>query len=147
MGTYVSIESIESEYRSQDFGATGAAVSDADVTEFIAQVEKYVEAKVNCKYAVPVTASASTPIIKMICTYLVKERINRILKIKTNKSVDQDEGDNLETVAEKMLTAICEGELKLIDATLVESGNGTSSWTSRNSSTFTRTFKRGVDQW
>lgn len=147
MGQYVDIEDIESEFRKIDFGASGAAVSDAEVTEFIAQVEKYVEAKINCRYAVPITASAASPIVKTICTYIIKDRINKILKIKTGSNADQDETTNYLETAEEMLEAICKGDLKLIGATLVESGAGVKSWSNSNSSTFTRTFKRGLDQW
>lgn len=147
MGTYVDIEDIESEFRQMDFGASGALVADAEVTEFITQAESYVESRISCKYAVPITGTAPKSIIKTICTYLVADRISKIIKVKTNTATDQDTGNSLSEVAEEMLKQICEEDLKLIGETLQESGNGIKSWSSANSSTFDRTFKRASDQW
>ena len=147
MGVYVDIEDIESEFKQIDFGATNAAVSDAEVTEFITQVEKYVESRISCKYAVPITASAATPIVKTICTYIVKDRVQKIIMKKTSSAADQEKVFDYLQTAEDMLTAVCEGDIKLIGATLQESGNGVGSWSSTNSSTFSRTFKRDTDQW
>lgn len=147
MGTYAAATDIQSEFRKIDFSASGALVSTAEVNEFIDQVEAYVEGRVSCKYAVPITATAAIPIIKMIVTYLVKDRVSKIIKVKTNNNSAQDEEQNLTEMAEEMLDNICSGDLKLVGQATLETDEGISSWAAQNTSTFTRKFKRGIDQW
>lgn len=147
MGTYIDIEDVESEFRQIDFGASGALVTDSEVTEFIDQAEKYVESRISCKYVVPLTKAAPKSIVKTICTYLVADRVAKIMKIKTNTAADQNEEVSLRDIAEEMLDQICDDTIKLIGESLQEVGDGIKSWTSTNTSTFSRTFKRGVDQW
>ncbi len=147
MGVYIDSTDIESEFRKIDFTAADSNITTAEVDEFIDQVEKYVESRISCVYVTPITATASVAIVKTICTYLVKDRVAKILTIKTNKSVDQSESESLREIEEEMLTAICDSELNLVGSTLVESNNGVGSWSASNTTTFSRKFKRDTDAW
>lgn len=147
MGVYVSVNDIEAEFRDVNFGATNSLVTDVKVEEFIDQAEAYVNGKISCKYMTPITSSISVPIVKTICIYLVADRIAKIMRIKTSSSSDQDETKSLTEIAEEMLEAICSDDLKLLGATLQETGNGVNSWSRSNKSTFSRVFKRGETQW
>ena len=146
MGTYTNKAAVEFEFKDISFD-TNTAVTSSNVNEFIAQEEALLDAELSAVYIVPITASASLPIIKNLATLRVKARLLDILYVKTgNPDVDQGSGaEGIRTHVKEILDRINSQALPLPGAVLVEATGGVKSYTSTNG--LTHTFQRDVDQW
>lgn len=121
---------IQSEYKAINFAASGAAVSTAEVTEFITQADAFIDGIVSNRYETPVTGTVSLAILKTISIWLVKSRINSILSVKTpqDKNKQDPDGPTLRTQALEMLKQIKNGQLKLPDAVGSDTEGGMTSF-------------------
>lgn len=144
---YCDVDAIKAEFKSITFTGSDAAVTTADVEEFITQASNEIDSRLSIRYAVPVTAGTSAlSLLKQICTWIVSSRIKDITEVKeVNENADQDVKSDLGTRARKMLDQIVNGEINLIGATLASSSAGVTSYVSANN--IERTFKRGEESW
>lgn len=150
---YTSAALVQAEFKSITFSATTAITSD-DVTEFIAQEEALLDAKVSKKYSTPITApAAALSVMKMIATLYVKARILDILAVKTGdqKTEQGVSGASLREKADKLVEGIVDGSIKLSTASLAEGTDGVQDYVSQNTnsdgSAIEPTFNREDDLW
>lgn len=129
--------------------ASDAILTTGKIDDMRDQAYAYINARVGRKYATPIVATASLPIVQMIETYLVAHRIKRILPVKTGQD-KSSQGDpsfsDYRKDAEAMLEKIEKGTMPLDGAVLRKSGDGVQSYTSSTTAD-ERTFKRDRDQW
>lgn len=128
---YALVADIEAEYKSIDFAATGSKVTTTEIEEFITQASALIDGYVSNKYTIPVTGAASLAVLKMICTWLVKSRVNSILSVKApqDKTKQDPDGPSLFQQAMKLLEQIKKGQLVLPDAVASNSTGGMDSYT------------------
>lgn len=143
--SYVDAAAIAQEFKDVEFTAT-TAVTTTDVALFIAEEEAFLDSRVSLKYAVPVTGTKSTLIMKKISTLLVVGRIKNILQVKTGDAKSEQGQDGAADIlaAHKLLKMIIDDELPLIDAGAAPRQGAVSGYPG---SDYTRTFQSGVKQW
>lgn len=147
--SYAVFGDIQAEFKDITFAST-TAVTDANVTEYIAQEEAALEAEVATIYVTPITGTKAISIMKKMTTLMVKARILDILPVKTgNRNPDQeDPADKLreQVMGENgMLAKIKSKLLILVDATLLESTGGVKSYAVNND--LDHTFHRDTKEW
>lgn len=148
---YCARTDVESEFKSITFLAAAASptspVTQEDVVSFIDQVSAYIDGKIQNRYEVPVSGTASLLILKMVCILFVKARILSILSVKTpqDKNKQDPDGPTLEKKAEAMLDAIVKGTLELIDAEASNTDGGLTSYLKDR--TIEYEFKMERDAW
>lgn len=124
---YVTPAQIAAEFKSMTIGATGP-VNTTNLADFIAQADAEINSRLAVKYSTPITGTEALIIMQMISTYLVKARIQSILRVKTGKEdPDQDTADNLRKIAITLLDQLAKGTSILTDATLAVSADGVKS--------------------
>lgn len=142
---YATAANVQDEFKSIDI-STGLITS-AKISEMITQIEAYIDAKISARYTVPVTAAASTPILKMVSIGMVKCRIERILAVKApvdpNRQASEPEDCNKRW--EKMLAEIACGKFPLPGADRAVSGGAWGSYTHTND--LETTFSTEEDRW
>lgn len=131
---YATASNVQDEFKSVDFTASGAAISTAKVTEWIAQAESYINAKISSRYTVPVTSSDATPLLKMISIAIVKCRIETILAVKAPVDPNRQATDTPDCYKrwDEMLDKIASGKLPLPNADASTGGGGFDSYTYQN---------------
>lgn len=144
---YCVIDDVKAEFKSITFTGSDAAVTEADVTEFIVQADAEINSRIGLRYQVPVTAEATAlSLLKMISIWLVSARIKEITEVKdVREEVNQDVKADSASRARKMLDQIAKGEINLIGATLASTADGVNSYVSANN--VERVFKKDTDQW
>ena len=99
---YSTNSDIQSEFKNLAYSSSG--ITSAEVDEFIAQEDAYIDGRIGNKYDTPVTASNSVKILKTISIQLVAARVKTILAVKTGIPVtDQDSSSNLAVMAKEKL--------------------------------------------
>ena len=143
---YSTVANVESEFKDIDFSAS-TTITDTEVTAFISEADALIDATIDNRYVVPVTGAASLLILKTISIWLVKARILSILSVKTpqDKTKQDPDGPTLRKDALKMLEMISKGQLTLVDATLVDTEGGMTSYLM--DATIQKQFKTNRDQW
>ena len=126
---YAVYTDVASEFKDITFSST-TAVTDTDVTAWIAQASELIDGYLASKYEVPVTGVNSLLILKMICILLVKSRILSVLSVKTpqDKNKQDPDGPTLYKQAMDLLKDIKKGLIQLSDATLSNSADGLTSY-------------------
>lgn len=148
---YSTKELIQAEIRGFAVNATGTVVTDDSLTEFIEQVDTYIDLKLKKKYQVPISEVDSPrafSILKTISTYLVVCRVKRILETKVvdTKATAQDvKTPNYCAEGQAMLKEIVDGDLPLDDVPTTDAGGGVASYAS--SHCVKNKFKVDKDQW
>ena len=141
---YASTSDVTNEFKSLTLN--DASVSSAKVTEWLAQADAYINAKLGLRYVVPITGTAALIIVKQIETWLVAGRVKDVLEVQSGSTkADQGTRGDLGKKAEAMLSEIVAGKMKLTDATLATSADGVRSFNVDESEE--HTFKKGEDQW
>lgn len=130
-------------------------VKTADITEWIAQADAYINGRLAAYYETPITGTDALAIIKTIATYKVVHRVKNKLELTSeNSDKKQDVQANLDKQAEKMLDqllpkmeggAMRDPLLKLPGATLVSRSPETAAISAHKA--LTPTFEKGGDNW
>jgi len=135
---------IQAEFKNLTYSSNG--ITSAEVDEYIAQEDAYIDGIVGRKYNTPITGTNSLKIVKTISVQLVAARVKRILAVKTGiPETEQDSSSGLQGMALKKLDEIAEGRLLLSDADLARASDGVNSFAV--SDDLSHIFKRDVDQW
>ena len=141
---YSTNSDIQSEFKNLAYSSSG--ITSAEVDEFIAQEDAYIDGRIGNKYDTPVTARNSVKILKTISIQLVAARVKTILAVKTGIPVtDQDSSSNLAVMAKEKLEQIVKGDLLLSDADLKTANDGVDSFAVSDS--IDHVFDRDKDQW
>lgn len=144
---YTSVSAIQDEFKGVTYSATSTPTSD-QVTEYIAQEEAKLDAKVSKRYTVPVTAgTGAVAIMKSLATLLVKARILDRNAVKTGDADTEQglPGDPFRKQVEDMIGGIVDGSINLDGATSSEVGAGVVDYNSAND--VAPTFERNTTQW
>lgn len=144
---YAVVADVEREYKTIDFAAAGSQVSTADVTTFITEADAEIDSKIGLKYVTPVASGGGLVTLRQISVWLVKDRLEPILNVKTGiaKTEQGSEEETLREKAIKMLDEIAAGTRLLAGATLKSSHDGVKSFAVDEGLDFT--FKKGTAQW
>lgn len=141
---YASESDIESEFKDLDFSSSSAVTSN-EVIQFLSDADAEINARLNGRYTVPITGTVALSIVKVMEIYLVKHRILEILKVKTGRAPEEQEGSKTyREMALDMIKDILENRLALYDAVGV-SGGGVASYNLTND--ISPVFERDGDQW
>jgi hypothetical protein len=124
------------------------------VDEFCARASNVIDAKIAGKYTTPVDSTASPKafsLLREICCWLVYSRIAPILGLSTGDAKTST-GSKLAadpaSRAEAVLKEIQSGTMKLVDAPLATSADGTESYATDNAASMPPTkFKRDGEAW
>lgn len=149
--SYADQTEIEAEFKGIVI-ASGSAVTPANIVEWCTQASNYIDARIGLRYRVPVLVGTSPigfNILRMICTFLVAERVKNKLEVKSNVS----QKDSMEKfIPNEVMTPkddldlIVKGDLLLPDVPLVGSQLGIASF-SADFDPCCRTFDVCKDQW
>lgn len=150
---YASNTDIQAEYLNITWNS--ATLSSTKVDEFCSQAGEYIDAKIGTKYVLPIDSGAvkTLKLLKMLTIWMVKERLKAIIQTKTGSNkADAEDKINLQDKADKMLDSIRKGEIELLDAKKVGTGDGVGSYVADNAGAGCGSgpgavFKRGKDQW
>lgn len=143
---YSVTSDVASEFKKITFDAN-SSVTSTEVTEFISQIDAWIDGVLTSKYETPVTGTESLKILKMISIGLTVQRLIPILRVKTGvENLDQDT-QSVVSRAQDLLKDIKKNDLILTDAVKKTTHEGFKSYTSDNSDTIDFTFKVGTDQW
>jgi phage gp36-like protein len=124
---YCTSAQVVADFKTLTVGATGP-VNTTNIADFIAQADAEINSYLAVKYTTPITGTEALLMCQMLSIYLVKSRIQSILRVKTGKEdPDQDTSDNLRGVAIKTLERLAKGTMILTDATLATSADGVKS--------------------
>jgi len=137
---------VASEFKSVTFSST-TAVTDSEVTEFISQIDAWIDGILYSKYETPITGTESLKILKMLSIGLTVQRLIPILRVKTGSEGLDQETQSVVTRATDILKEIKSNKIVLSDATARTTNQGFKSFTNDNSDTIDYTFKSGTDQW
>ena len=107
---YTIVSDVESEFKNQSFGSADV-VSSGEVAEFITQEENIINAKLGQVYVTPITNSTDVSICKKIVIWIVKHRIQEIMKLRSGTDLDSEDQSNLEDKANKLLDHVIEKKL------------------------------------
>lgn len=129
-------------------------VTAAQVDEWCLRASNFIDAKIAGKYTVPVvigTSPNSFSLLKDVCVWLVKPRVAAILGLQTGESkssTGNKDSTDWNKRALDTLKEIQSGAMKLSDAPLATSADGTESFTNDNSATLQPPqFTRQGDDW
>lgn len=135
-------------------GWNSSTVSSTTVDTWCDKASAFIDAQIGGKYQVPVVSASSPQAFKVlaeICVWLVKERVQGVLKFQTGApktSVRGSENTDWRAVALNTLKQIRTGEIKLVDAPLATSQDAVESYTNDNSDTLQPPqFTRESDDW
>lgn len=141
---YAVYTDVESEFKNLDSTASGAKVTNTEITAFIVQADALIDSYLSTRYIVPITGSSALSLVKWICIQIVKERVQRIIAVKSgNPDTDQDNVDKAMWLV--MLEALQKGGMNLTDATLLSTGEGFKSGNVENE--ISQTFDVATQQW
>ena len=141
---YSTNSDIQSEFKNLAYSSSG--ITSAEVDEFIAQEDAYIDGLIGNKYDTPVTGAKSVKILKNISIQLVAARVKTILAVKTGIPItEQNSESNLAVLAKEKLEQIVSGALLLSDADLKTANDGVDSFAV--SDDIDHVFKRDTDQW
>ena len=147
MANYTTVSKVQAEFKSVTF-ATTTVPTLANVGDYLSDADAEIDCTLSVKYQTPITGTQALILIAMIEVWLVKDRILNVIKVKTGKnSEDQDGATNYRDKAMKVLNSLAAGTMKLTDATLVNSNDGVRSYTNENPTTAPRVFDRTINQW
>lgn len=141
---YAAVADVQSEFKGVVFSAT-SAVTDTQVTGFIAQAEAYINGKIDSAYVTPVTGPQSVLILKMISIWLVADRVSKILEVKSASEEANTTDKSLTQMAEAKLEEIKDLLLVLVDATRKSVGGAFKS--ANNDDGVEPVFRKNVVQW
>jgi len=148
---YAVFGDIESEFKNLDFGESGAAVDEAEVTTFIDQEEAVINATISNRYETPVVGVEALKVMKGITIAYVAYRVAKILNLKKDvpipeKFVPQElnEGAAFRN-AKKRLEEIRDGKIILNDAIARSTGQGVESFNATNG--IDSLWTRDIKQW
>ena len=127
---YCTEAQIEGEFKDIDFDSTSKVSSD-DITRFIAETDALIDSKVGLRYVVPITGATSLLLMRMICIFIIKERVNSIIEVKASEPGKNQETEKV-NAGMKMLEDIVEGKMLLSDSTLIASHDGVKGYTYSN---------------
>lgn len=146
---YCAEADVKNEFRSLAV-ASGSVITSEKIAEWISQATAEIDGRLSTKYVVPVTGESSLAILKNICTWLVSDRVAKIMELHASPPMQGDVkvvkvGTGTAKDARAMLEDIMNNKIVLIDATLKSSSGGIQS---RNvSCNQQHQFKRNRDQW
>lgn len=141
---YCLYTDVESEFKNLDSTASGAKVTNTEIGGFITQADALIDSYLSTRYVVPVTGSSALSLLKWICIQIVKERVQKIIAVKTgNPELDQDDVDKPMWLL--MLESIQKGGINLVDAVLLNSGEGFKSGNVENE--ISQLFDVAAQQW
>lgn len=131
---YATPSNVQDEFKNVDFTDVDGRITTTKVTEWIAQTEAYINAKISSRYAVPVTSTDATPLLKMISIAIVKCRIEKILAVKAPVDPNRQATDSPDCNKrwDDMLDKIASGKLPLPGAEVAVGGGGWDSYTYQN---------------
>lgn len=125
MSTYCTKQDILDEFKGLDIQATGTSITDAQVTEWIAQESNYIDAKISLRYVVPfnlVTYPIAASVLKRIAIFRVGERVKNKIEVKSNitqKDSEEKYTQNYVRTPNYDLEQIVKGNLSLPGVPLV----------------------------
>ncbi len=130
--TYCTTQEVKDEFKDLDTTSAGVAVTTAKIDGFRDQQFAVINGRIGNKYSTPVASSATQAfaILKMIETWMVKARVQGVTGVSTasDKAKQNESPKDLEKKASDMLDMICAGKLRLEGATLLQTGDGVSSF-------------------
>lgn len=137
MPSYTSRDEVAGEFKDIRFAADTSVTID-EVDTFITAAEAEVNSYLRNRYETPISSSTSPgahAIAKMLATWLVADRVSRILKVKTRSEKTDQDGNraSLRKMAMKELEAYQSGEKILPDAEDVDVYLGVRGYTDDNS--------------
>ncbi len=127
--SYCSPTEVQSDFKSIDFTVSGANVTTASVTQFIAEADALINSYVGKVYVTPVAqAGDGLTLLKLLSRSLTAGRIKRLMTVKVDKSTDANQdilGVLLSpTAVMKILTDIQTQQIALAGAQLLNAGGG-----------------------
>lgn len=136
---------VSSEFKGMAFGASTTPTS-TEVTEFIAQADAEIDARLGVKYVTPISGTKSLVICKILSIKISAQRVRDVIAVKSgNKEVDSEAGTNSKKEALAMINDILNDRLLLSDATSNSSQDGFASFNVDNNEEFE--MKKGTNQW
>jgi len=142
---YALATDVQSEFRKLDVSGS-TSVNSTEINTFIEQADAFINAKLYDYYVTPITGVESLKIIKMICVWLVADRISNILRMSKGTEASKKDGtySSYKKQAMNMIDDIQKDKLKLTDA----SAKGDSSPTSfAVQNDIDPIIERDTDQW
>lgn len=145
---YATLENVQSEFKDMVFTST-TTVTDADVNEFLAEADAYINSTLSKRYEVPIAESYADArlILRMYSRLLVAERVRKILAVKqeTNSGANQQVRGMMSTAdIIKDLKSYADGEK---DLTGVDSNSGQNPFSATAGFGVEPVFKKDKVQW
>lgn len=101
---YTTKDDVLAMFRDLKVEATGTAVVEATLTNWIARQDAYINARLSEYYVTPITGAESLKIVNLIASYKVAHMIKGVLELtSSNSDMQQDVQGNLDKKAEEML--------------------------------------------
>ena len=143
---YATSAQCTGEFKDLTVGAS-TAISSTDVTGFIADADAEINTILSVKYQTPITGTEALIVMKMVEVWLVKQRIQDILSVKSGVPAAEQgaDGKGYRQMALELLKKLTNGTAKLTDATLATSADGVKSYTSQEDTA--NVFDVSINQW
>jgi len=136
---------VQNEFKSLAFNA--ATVSTTKVDEWIEQASALMDTILGSQYVTPVTGTRALEVMKMICVWLVADRVREVLQLLPGaNAASQEFSRDYFRRANDFLESLRKGLITLPDAVLAGGGSGgISSYVQENG--FQPVFQRDKEQW
>lgn len=149
--SYCTYSDVAKEFKSITFSSS-TAVTDSQVTAFIAQADAVINAKIGLKYAMPITDTDALTILKMISVGMVADRVRDIVKTQSGDAQTSQQarprgGATTPASPWAMLDSIVKGDMLLGSAALASSADGVKSGMTDGSSSAELIFDVDETQW
>lgn len=143
--SYAALSDVQAEFPHITFNST-TKVKDVDVTRFCDEADAEIDSKLYARYQTPITGTQSIVLMRMLEIWIVKDRIQALLQVKSpDPKTDQGGQMGLRDRAMKKLDALASGAESLTDAPVRNPSNGVKSYTNDNE--IDHVFQQGVTQW
>lgn len=143
--SYTSPTLVLGEFKDLTVSAT-TAVTTTKLAQFIVDADAEINSRLGVKYSTPISGTESLVMVAMIATFLVKDRVLEITKVKTGDDKTSQTGSkSYRDKALDLINDIASGKILLTDATLKTSADGVRSYSNDNSTA--NIFDRSIDQW
>jgi phage gp36-like protein len=143
---YCTVTEVRQEFKSLPVSGT-TAIIESTIERFIAEADAEIDGRLGTKFAVPITAEASLPLIRRISIGLVAERIKSVLEMKGPIQAAEQavKIENSAREARALLKEILEGKIYLSGATASPTHGGIQSYNVDEE--IEPVFDKECDQW
>ncbi len=146
---YSTNQQVKEEFKDLPLHVTDTAIKTGQVDRFIAEADAEIDGRLAVRYAVPIVAAASLPILRKISIGLTAGRIKNMLPVVTGDD-SKNQGNSfiagrLEKEARALLEDIVNQKILLSGATAATTHQGVKS--GNVDAGVCHKFKRDTDQW